>query len=68
MKSIVDAITDLQSPGKPVKLGSVRLKSDLPPADKWGLCSIICAEIQAVVVSTLSGSTWVWLRADGSAL
>lgn len=68
LRSIVDAISALQGPGAPVRMPSVALKASLPPAADWPLCSIICEEINSQVSSTLVGSTWTWLRANGSAL
>ena len=68
LKSIIDAIREMQEPGRPVRVPFVALASDLPPADKWPDHMIEVREKQCLAVSTLSGSTWVWLRSDGSAL
>lgn len=71
LKSHEDAIRAGQNPGSPVKFPSIDTKGNLlakAPAESWQSCAIICAEINAVVVSTLVGATWTWLRADGSAL
>lgn len=68
MRSVVDAIIDLQQPGKPVRLGEVAAAANLPTASDWPNCHIIVTTINAVAVSTLTGSTWAWTRSDGTAL
>lgn len=67
-KSVVDAITALQAPGAPVRLPYVLLQADLPDAASYPDSAILVREKLTVAISTLSGSTWSWLRADGSAL
>jgi hypothetical protein len=68
MKSIIDALLQLQAPGAPVRLAAVAAATDLPAADDWPNCAVIVTAINSVALSTLSGSTWAWTRADGSAL
>lgn len=68
LKSLYDAVRALQNPGAPVKVASVALKTNLPPAADWPLCVIGCEEINSLVRSTFVTSAYVWLRADGSAL
>jgi hypothetical protein len=62
------AIRELAQPSKPTAFVSVDLKANLPDASDWQNCAAICAEINSLVVSTPSGGSWTWLRADGSAL
>lgn len=68
LKSIIDAIRDLQEPGRPVRVPFVALAADLPQADRFPDHMIEVREKQCLAVSTLSGSNWVWLRSDGTAL
>jgi hypothetical protein len=68
LRSLYDAVSQLQQPGSPVSLASVALKADLPPAADWPETAILCSEINSIVCSTLSAGSYAWLRADGSAL
>ena len=67
MRSVVDAIIALQQPGAPVRLASVTF-AKLPPAANWPYGHIIVSDKQSIAVSTPSGATWAWTRANGSAL
>lgn len=68
LQSFYDAISDLQNPGQPVTFAHVALKANLPHADQWPDCGIVCDEINSLVISTKVTGAYVWLRADGSAL
>lgn len=68
MLSIVDAITALQQPAQPVRLGRVLTAATLPSATTYAEHAILVRDKQCVAISTLVGSAWTWLRADGSAL
>lgn len=68
LQEVASAIQELQIPTKPQRLGRVVLSADLPDADDWRECAIICDEINSIVVSTLVTGAYAWKRADGSAL
>lgn len=68
MMSVVDAITALQQPGRPVRRPYVLTAAELPSAETFADCEILVRDKQCAAISTLSGSSWVWLRSDGSAL
>lgn len=67
MRSVVDAIRELQAPGRPTRVAKVAFAS-LPPAADWPDCVIEVSDRNALAISTLSGATYAWTRADGSAL
>lgn len=70
LTSFYDAITDLQNPTAPVPFPSIDTKANLLLVDPsvYAKCGIVCDDINALCVSTLVAGTWIWLRADGSAL
>lgn len=61
------AVVDLQNPQEPVPLPSL-LQADLPPAADYPNCGVLVSDLPALAISRLSGTTWAWVRADGSAL
>lgn len=67
MRSILDAIRELQNPTKPQKVAKVTF-ANLPPAANWTDCTVEVSDKNTHAISTLTGTTWAWTRADGSAL
>ncbi len=67
LTSIVDAINDLQSPGKPLRVAKTTL-ARLPPAAQWPDCIIEVSDRNTLAISTQAVGGWAWTRADGSAL
>lgn len=70
LKSLYDAVAELQQPQAPIPLPHVALKTDLTrfAASDFKECGIICDEINSVAVSTPTAGVYAWTRADGSAL
>lgn len=70
LQSFYDALVELRNPSAPSQLVHIDTKADLlklPPENYKGTFAI-CDEINSIVHSALSSGSWVWLRADGSAL
>jgi hypothetical protein len=65
--SIVDAINDLQAPGKPMRVAKTTF-AKLPPAAQWPDCIIEVSDKNSLAISTQTVGGWSWTRADGSAL
>ena len=61
------AVTQIQQPGQPSKLFSCT-QANLPAANLFPDCTVVVEDKNTQAVSTLVGSTWTWLRADGSAI
>lgn len=61
------AVMDLQEPKEPVPLWSC-LQAELPDAAAYPNCGVLVSDVPALAISRLSGTTWAWVRADGSAL
>ena len=61
------AVVDLQNPQEPVQVWSVA-QADLPAAADYPNCVVLVSDVPALAISRLSGTTWAWVRADGSAL
>lgn len=61
------AVVKLQQPGKPANLFAVAF-AGLPPADLYKNCSCLVSDKNCIAASTFVGTSWTWLRADGSAL
>ena len=67
LAEIREAILALQNPGEPTAVWSVA-QADLPDAADYPNCVVQVSDIPTLAISRLSGSTWAWVRADGSAL
>lgn len=61
------AVMKLQQPGAPAQAYSTT-SDKLPPAEGYKACVAALTDKKCIAVSTLVGSTWTWLRADGSAI
>ena len=68
LKSLYDAVRELQQPRAPIRLPSLALKADLPAAADFKECAVICDEINSVCVSTEVAGNYAWRRADGGAI
>ena len=62
-----DAVMGLQEPQQPVPVWSCA-QADLPSAADYPNRTVLVSDIPTLAISRLSGSTWAWVRADGSAL
>lgn len=71
LKSLYDAVRDLQNPGQPQPLWAHPTAATLEataPAASFPNCACVVTDISSIAASTLVAGTWTWLRADGSAL
>jgi hypothetical protein len=68
LDDIRNAVRQLQYPNAtPARFG-VTTSAKLPPAASWPNCGIILSDKNCLAISTLVGSAWTWLRADGGAI
>lgn len=61
------AVMDLQEPQEPVPVWECA-QAELPAAADYPNRTVLVSDIPTLAISRLSGSTWAWVRADGSAL
>lgn len=67
LSELRSAVARLQVPQSPVSEFAT-LEADLPPAESYKNCRVLVTDKNTLAISTLVGSTWTWLRADGSAI
>lgn len=67
LAEVRSAISQIQTPGQPVK-DFAAASTQLPPAESYPNCRVLVTDKNAIAISTLVGTAWTWLRADGGAL
>ncbi|HQT55798.1 MAG TPA: hypothetical protein PKX06_20310 [Phenylobacterium sp.] len=55
-RSVVDALTQLQQPGRPAPVCPL-LQADLPPAADWPTCVVLVTDLNILAHS--DGSNWI---------